>query len=74
MDSVKYTKRSITIPTDTLRDAQRFAPDGNLSAYVSAAVRRQVERDNLASLVAELEEIHGAADPDEVARWARKLS
>jgi hypothetical protein len=36
------------------------------SAYVEQAVQRQIERDNLAELVAANEEIHGPLTPEEI--------
>ncbi|MCP2335828.1 CopG family transcriptional regulator [Actinomadura rupiterrae] len=55
-------KYSVTIPEDVAEEA-RVRGDGNLSAYVTAAVARQLERDRLGDLVAGFEEEHGPLDP-----------
>jgi hypothetical protein len=70
----EYTKKSITIPTPLYQQAAEFAGEGSFSAYTSAALARQVERDHIAQLVAEMEAVHGPADPADVARRARELA
>lgn len=44
-------------------------PRGQQSSYVTTALRRQLERDALADLVAELIEANGPLDEDAVARF-----
>ena len=66
--SAAYVKKSITIPADLFHQAEEFFSKGGLSSYISKALQRQVERDNLEQLTAEMEAIHGPVDEDEVER------
>jgi hypothetical protein len=66
-------KKSVTIPSDLIGEVEALAPGGTLSAYVTRALRRQVERDKLGQLVDDLRQAHGDPDPAEVARWAQIL-
>ena len=59
-------KLSVSIPDD-IADELRVAVPGNVSAFVSAAVRDALDRGRLARFVAELEDELGPADEDEVA-------
>ncbi|WP_329312227.1 CopG family transcriptional regulator [Streptomyces sp. NBC_01262] len=59
-------KYSITMPRDIAEAAKvRSGPSG-LSAYVAAAVARQIERDNLNELIAVAEAEHGPVTDDEI--------
>ena len=59
-------KYSITMPRDIAEAARvRSGPSG-LSAYVAAAVTRQIERDNLNELIAVAEAEHGPVTEEEV--------
>ncbi|HSI93160.1 MAG TPA: hypothetical protein VK925_06635 [Jiangellaceae bacterium] len=59
-------KYSITMPRDIAEMArQRSGPSG-LSAYVAAAVARQLERDKLNELIAVGEAEHGPITPAEI--------
>ncbi|GAA3713275.1 CopG family transcriptional regulator [Nonomuraea antimicrobica] len=59
-------KYSIVMPRDIAETASsRSAPSG-LSAYVAAAVARQIERDNLSELIQVAEAEHGPITDDEV--------
>jgi hypothetical protein len=54
------------MPRDVAEAARvRGGPSG-LSAYVAAAVRRQIERDNLNDLIAVSEADHGAVTDEEI--------
>ena len=52
-------KYSITMPRDIAEAARARGGPSGLSAYVAAAVRRQIERDNLNDLIAVSEADHG---------------
>ncbi|MDR3360120.1 MAG: hypothetical protein LBO20_05655 [Bifidobacteriaceae bacterium] len=68
-------KKSVTIP-GTLADeaaALAAARGASFSGYVTEALRRQVERDKLAELVADMQAVAGPADPAEVERWRTEL-
>jgi hypothetical protein len=59
-------KLSITMPRDIAEAARARSGTGGLSAYVAAAVARQVERDNLNDLIAVAEAEHGPITDAEV--------
>ena len=44
-----------------------------VSPYIEAAIQRQIERDNLAELIAANEEIHGALAPEEIEAAEREM-
>ncbi|MGI5286069.1 CopG family transcriptional regulator [Nonomuraea polychroma] len=52
-------KYSITMPRDVAEAARARSGPSGLSAYVAAAVARQIERDNLNDLIAVAEAEHG---------------
>jgi hypothetical protein len=59
-------KLSITMPKDVVDAARvRSGPSG-LSSYVTTAVRRQIERDNLNELIAVSEAEHGPIRDGEI--------
>lgn len=68
-----FEKASWTIPSDVLAAVRRHAPRGKVSAYVADALRRQLELDDLADLVAEIEAESGPFDPAVVARYAGEM-
>jgi Arc/MetJ family transcription regulator len=55
-------KFSVTIPEDLAATVQARIGKASFSAYVSEALARQVERDNLRELVSAAESQHGAVD------------
>jgi hypothetical protein len=59
-------KYSITMPRDIAEAARSRSGPSGLSAYVAAAVARQVERDNLSELIQVAEAEHGPITDDEV--------
>ncbi len=59
-------KYSITMPRDIAEAARARGGPSGLSAYVAAAVARQIERDNLNELIAVAEAEHGAITDDEI--------
>ncbi|MFC4105023.1 hypothetical protein [Micromonospora zhanjiangensis] len=60
------SKYSITMPRDIADAAKARSGPSGLSAYVTAAVARQIERDNLNELVAVAEAEHGPITDDEI--------
>ena len=64
-----YERASWTIPSDVLEAVRRHAPRGKVSAYVADALRRQLERDELAELVDE----SGPLDDALVRRYAYEM-
>jgi hypothetical protein len=59
-------KYSITMPRDIAEAARSRSGPSGLSAYVSAAVARQIERDNLNELIAVAEAEHGPITDEEI--------
>jgi hypothetical protein len=61
-------KLSVTIPSHVAAELRSRAGRGNVSAYVTDALIRQLEHDRLGDLLDELEEIHGPVTEEELAR------
>lgn len=59
-------KYSITMPRDIAEAARARGGPSGLSAYVAAAVARQLERDNLNELIAVAEAEHGPVSDEDV--------
>ncbi|NUR01417.1 MAG: CopG family transcriptional regulator [Streptomyces sp.] len=66
-------KYSITMPRDIAEAAKARSSPSGLSAYVAAAVARQVERDNLNELIQVAEAEHGPISEDEVQALREQL-
>ncbi|WP_018653588.1 hypothetical protein [Actinomadura flavalba] len=60
-------KYSVTLPRDIAEEARTRGGGAGLSAYVTAAVKRQLERDALRELVEAAEAEHGPITEEEVA-------
>ena len=60
-------KLSATVPKGLAAQIRERAGRGNVSAYVTHALLRQLEHDRLGDLVAELEQVHGPVTDDEAA-------
>ena len=69
---MKTEKISLSLPKDLLEEARRFAPGGNLSAYVADGLRRRVMSDRLARYLAELDQEFGPLTEEEI-EAARRL-
>lgn len=67
-------KYSISMPRDIAEAAHARSGPSGLSAYVTAAVTRQIERDNLAELIASAEEEHGPITAEEIREKADYLA
>lgn len=66
-------KLSVSLPDDLMRDLKEVA-QGNVSAFVAAAVRNELDRRRLHVLVQELEDQVGSVDEAEVARYGAVLA
>jgi hypothetical protein len=68
-------KLSVTVPEGLAAQVRERAGRGNVSAYVTHALLRELEHDRLGDLVAELEQVHGPVTDDELAaarsEWPR---
>ncbi|HEV2376021.1 MAG TPA: hypothetical protein VGS19_28115 [Streptosporangiaceae bacterium] len=62
-------KLSISLPDELANDLRAVAP-GNVSAFVSAAVRHELDRRHLLTFLAELEDELGPPDEEEVAGFS----
>ncbi|ANW18114.1 hypothetical protein [Streptomyces clavuligerus] len=59
-------KYSITMPRDIAEAAKARSGPSGLSAYVAAAVARQIERDNLNEIIQVAEAEHGPVSDEEI--------
>jgi hypothetical protein len=59
-------KYSITLPRDIAEAARARSGPSGLSAYIAAAVARQLERDNLNELISVAEAEHGPISDEEI--------
>lgn len=66
-DTAGTEKLSATVPKGLAAQIRERAGRGNVSAYVTHALLRELEHDRLGDLVAELEQIHGPVSDDEAA-------
>ena len=66
-------KLSVSLPDDLVLDLKEVA-HGNVSAFVTAAVRNELDRLRLHAFGAELEEQVGPVDETEVARYSAMLA
>jgi hypothetical protein len=66
-------KVSLTIPAVVMEEVRGRAASGQISAYVTRAVQHQLDRDNLADLLAEMEQVNGPVTEAEIeaalAQW-----
>lgn len=69
---VAVGKVSLSIDEDLLAEARARAGRRELSSYVNEALRRQLQRDRLTELLAEMEAKSGPI-PDDVMEEARRL-
>lgn len=67
-------KYSITIPRNIAEAARARSGQSGLSAYVTAAVCRQLERDNLNELIEAAEADHGPISDEEVQQLRQRLA
>ncbi|MGH3279327.1 MAG: hypothetical protein ACRDNW_09330 [Trebonia sp.] len=66
-------KLSVSLPDDLVRNLKDVA-HGNVSAFVTAAVRNELDRLRLRAFVAELEAEVGPVDETQVAKYAATLA
>jgi Arc/MetJ-type ribon-helix-helix transcriptional regulator len=74
-DSGMTTKIAVSLPDELAAAARRAVDDGraaSVSAYVAAALARQVREDDVTALLAEMRAEHGAPSPEDYA-WADEV-
>ncbi len=67
-------KHSVTMPAETSEGVRSRVGARGFSAYIAGAVARQLERDALDDLLAEMEAEHGAVDEAEVSAIRVRLT
>ncbi|GAA1809412.1 MAG: CopG family transcriptional regulator [Actinobacteria bacterium] len=73
MSSQPVEKHSITMPAETSQGVRSRVGARGFSGYVATAVARQLERDALDELIAQMEAEHGPVDEDQVAGIMQRL-
>lgn len=70
----RVEKHSITMPTETSEGVRSRVGKRGFSSYVADAVARQLERDALHDVLAQMEAKHGPVDEDDVAAIMERMS
>ncbi len=65
---------SVSLSAGTLQAIRDRVGKRGVSAYLEMAAQRQIERDNLAELLAEFEAANGKPDPEAVAEKVSRLT
>lgn len=76
MISGMTTKIAVSLPDDQVAAARRAVRDGrapSVSAYISAALKTQQDRDSLGLLLDDLDREYGPV-PAEAAEWAERVA
>ncbi len=63
---MRTAKVSFTLPQDLLDEARTLVGDGNLSAYITQGLERQLRADRLARFLAEMEREFGPVPEDDI--------
>lgn len=66
-------KLSVSVPDDLVNDLRGLAP-GNVSAFVTTAIRHEIDRRRLFAFVDELDDELGPTDEDEIAVFMEALT
>ncbi|GAC1603541.1 MAG: hypothetical protein NVS3B21_32180 [Acidimicrobiales bacterium] len=61
---IRTEKVSVSLPSDLTTDVRTRVGSRGFSGYVARAVRRQVERDDLDALLAEMQAVNGPVPED----------
>ncbi|MCL2466747.1 MAG: hypothetical protein FWF21_05720 [Micrococcales bacterium] len=62
----EYVRKSFTVQSDLWGEVEKLVGGGNQSAYIARALQRQVERDRLDLLLADLESANGPVTAEEI--------
>lgn len=68
------TAVSVSMHSGTIGAVRGRVGKRGVSAYIEAAVQRQIERDNLDELITAAEAEHGALTPEEIAAKRKQLA
>ncbi len=74
MSSPGVEKHSISMPSGTSEEIRARVGSRGFSAYVARAAARQLERDALDDILADMESQHGPVDEDDVAAIMGRLA
>lgn len=72
--AAKVEKHSVTMPAETSESVRARVGARGFSAYVAKAVARQLERDALDDILAQMQAQHGPVDEAEVAAILSRLA
>lgn len=72
--STGVEKHSVTLPAETSAGVRSRVGARGFSAYVAGAVARQLERDALDDILAQMDDEHGPVDEAEVAAIMERLA
>ncbi|GAA4399443.1 hypothetical protein [Tsukamurella soli] len=73
MSSPGVEKHSISMPAETSEEIRSRVGARGFSAYIARAAARQLERDALDDILADMESAHGPVDEAEVAAIMQRL-
>jgi hypothetical protein len=65
---------SVSLTAGTLQAIRERVGKRGVSAYLERAAQRQIERDDLAELIADFDKVNGPADPEAVAAKRARLT
>jgi len=69
----EYVKKAFSIPADLWASVEELLAGGSQSGYVVRALRNQVEQDNIAALLSDMEAANGPVSPADRAAFEQEL-
>ncbi|MCL2092278.1 MAG: CopG family transcriptional regulator [Micrococcales bacterium] len=72
--NAEYVRKSFTIQAGLWGEVEELVGGGNQSAYIARALQRQVERDRLDLLLADLEAANGPVTAEEIDAVEREIA
>jgi hypothetical protein len=73
MEALEYERSSFTAPRHVVEEAKAVAGRGQYSAYVTNALRRQLERDRMQEILDDMEQANGPVDEAKVKEYMERL-
>jgi len=71
--TLQHEKKSVSLPRAIIEDVRSRVGGREFSAYVATAVARQLQRDALDDVIAQMEAKHGPVDEQAVAAIAARV-